>query len=104
MPKYKVITASYLDSMLLRHVAFLSRVSLPATKKFRNEFEEILKRLEKNPFQFPFSDDPNLPEGVYRKALFCKWYKALFCVDGNTVYLDAVVDCRMDNHVEMLSR
>ena len=47
-----------------------------------------------NPFQYPVDTDPNLPEGMYRKALFSRWYKALFIVENKTVYLDAVVDCR----------
>ena len=37
-----------------------------------------------------------MPEGQYRKAIFAKWYKALFMVEDQTVYLDAVVDGRMD--------
>ena len=96
MAKYKVILDPGLDKMLLKHAQFLSRVSLPAVKRFRQEFKEILRRLEENPYQFPLYDDPNLPPDTYRKAIFAKWYKAVFCVDDHTVCLDAVVDGRMD--------
>ena len=43
--------------------------------------------------------DPNLPEDIYHKAIFAKWYKALFMIDTNSriVYLDAVVDCRQSS-------
>ena len=61
------------------------------------EFAKVLDTLEQNPFQFPPELDYNLPDGAYRKALFSKWYKVIFSVAGNTVYLDAVLDCRQDN-------
>ena len=94
MAGYSVILASRVDRQLVLHASFLARVSIPAARKFSSEFEELLDRLEENPYQFTLETDPNLPENTYRKALFAKWYKALFAVEGNTVYLDAVVDCR----------
>lgn len=83
--------------MLIRHAGFLARVSIPAAKRMVREFQSLLDDLENNPLQFPVDGDYNLPPGVYRKALFCKWYKALFFVEGAKVYLDAVLDCRQDN-------
>lgn len=94
MARYTVIAASRVDGQLLRHIRFLAQVSVPAAKRFRKEYAEILERLEEDPFQFPPETDLNLPENVYRKALFAKWYKALFLVEKDKVYLDAVVDCR----------
>lgn len=97
MVKYKIIFAQRVDQMLLRHIEFLTCVSVPAARRFYQEFETILYKIEDNPFQFPVEEDLNLPSGRYRKALFAKWYKAVFSVSGDTIYLDAVVDCRMDN-------
>ena len=94
MACYTVIIASRVDSQLIQHIRFLANVSLPAAKRFRKEYSEILARLEENPFQFPLDTDPNLPEDMYRKALFARCYKALFMVENKIVYLDAVVDCR----------
>ena len=91
---HTVIAASRVDGQLLRHIRFLSQVSVSAAKRFRREYAEILDRLEENPFQFPPETDLNLPENMYRKALFARWYKALFLVENDKVYLDAVVDCR----------
>ncbi len=93
---YKIILAKRADQMLLRHTEFLSRVSLSATRKFYQEFEVVLQSIEDNPHQFPVEDDMNLPDGKYRKALFAQRYKAVFSVEEKTVYLDAVIDCRMD--------
>jgi hypothetical protein len=96
MAKYTVIAASRVDSQLLRHFGFIARVSIPAARRFRDDYEKFLDELEKNPLRFPPDTDPNLPEGLYRKLLFAKWYKALFMIDEQNaiVYLDAVVDCR----------
>ena len=94
--QYTVIFVSRVDAQLLKYVEFWARVSIPAAKAFRTEFAEILAQLEDNPFLFPPETDPNLPAGLYRKALFAKRYKVLFSVDDATVYLDAVIECRQD--------
>ena len=90
---YTVITASRVETQLVRHLEFLARVSIPAAKRFRDEYAAVLARLEENPFRFPLDTDPNLPGGLYRRAIFARRYKVLYMVDGSTVYLDAVVDC-----------
>lgn len=94
MAKYTVIAASRVERQLIRHIRFLAQVSVPAARRFRRDYAELLDRLEENPFQFPAETDPNLPENLYRRALFARWYKALFLVESDKVYLDAVVDCR----------
>ncbi len=96
-----LVISRRVDEMLLRHIAFLSRVSLPVAKKFRNDYAVILRRLAENPFQFPVETDLNLPEEAYRKALFARRYKAVFLVEKTTVYLDAVIDCRQEFDDEM---
>ena len=97
MSKYTVIASKRVDEMLIYHARFLAQVRISAAKQMVAEFAEILDALEKNPYQFPFETGYDLPNGVYRKALFCKWYKAIFSISENTVYLDAVLDCRQDN-------
>jgi len=99
MAKYEIVFSSRVDKMLMEHISFLARVSLPAARRLRNEFEETLKHMAENPYMFPVDTDLNLPENMYRKALFAKRYKALFTVEGQTVYLDAVVDCRQDTRI-----
>ena len=97
MANYNVIIAERADKMLISHARFLAKASKSAALRLADGFEEILRELGENPYQFPMETDANLPEGVYRKALFCKWYKAVFTVEGRNVYLDAVLDCRQDN-------
>ena len=97
--KYTVIFASRVDRMLLRHAEFLARVSIPAARRFRDEFRVILARIEDNPYQFPYETDMNLPSDTYRKALFAGRYKTLFLIEDNNVYIDAVFDCRQENTI-----
>lgn len=94
MAKYKIVLAKRVRSQLLQHVSFLSKVSLPAARRLRNAFEEVVKRLEDNPFQFPVDQIIAKFNLSYRKALFEKRYKVLFTVENNTVHIDSVVDCR----------
>ena len=96
MTKYKVIVSRRSDEMLLRHTEFLSRVSIPAARKFLIAFEELICNLEDNPFLYQTDNDPNLPSGKYRRAMFLTRYKMLYCIEEETVYVDAVVDCRQD--------
>lgn len=97
MGRYAVIVSRRADTMLVRHTRFLANVSVPAAKGLIKDFEKVLDALEDNPFQFPVETDYELPSGQYRKALFCKRYKALFAIEGDTVYLDTVLDCRQNN-------
>lgn len=97
MGKYAVTVSKRADAMLVRHTRFLANVSVPAAKELTKDFSKVLDALEDNPFQFPFETEYDLPPGQFHKALFYKRYKALFYVEGETVYLDAVLDCRQDN-------
>ncbi len=78
------------------HAEFIARVSPAAAYRMKEQFDAILARLRENPFQFPLARNPNLPAEIYRTAGFAKWYQLVFSVEGNTVYVDAVVDMRSD--------
>ena len=86
--------------MLLAHTAFLARVSVPASRRLFKEFAAVVAELEENPLQFPIREIDGL-EGEYRLALFAKRYEAVFTLEGQTVYLDAVLDCRMEPPEEL---
>lgn len=94
MEQYHVIIASRARMQLLRHIEFLARVSIAAARRLRDDFASVLEELEKNPYAFAKETDMNLPEGLYRRAIFGVRYKVLFIIEEKTVYLDAVLDCR----------
>jgi len=47
-----------------------------------------------NPFQFQLEEDLGLPSGKYRRVVFATSSKAVFSVFENTVFIDAIIDCR----------
>lgn len=94
--RYEIIVSRRAEQMLTSHICFLARVSIKAARRLRKEYADTLDALEDNPYQFPIEEDIDLPD-EYHKALFGKRYKVVFYVEDKTVYLDAVLDCRMDN-------
>lgn len=95
MPKYTVEFNPQLQQQLDTHVSFISRVSKPAARRLLDEFRDLVRQLTSNPYLYPLYDDPNLPSNIYHKALIGNWYKVVYYIDGGSVYVDAVVDCRM---------
>lgn len=99
--KYDVFVSKKAKEMLLLHVRFLSQVSVSAAKILRKEFSEIVDKLEANPFQFQEEVDLNLPRGKYRRAVFLRRYKVVFFVCGHEVYVDAIIDCRQAQDLDL---
>ena len=98
--KYNVILAKRADIMLLLHTEFLARASSFAARRLISDFIKAKNKLAKNPFQFPFADEidaPGITPEVYRKCLFFGRYKALFIIEDNNVFVDAIIDCRQEN-------
>lgn len=98
--KYNIILARRADRMLISHTDFLAQVSPSAARRLLGSFRKIMNLLADNPFQFPIADAldvPNIPPETYRKCLFDGRYKALFLVEDDNVYIDAVIDCRQEN-------
>jgi len=101
VPKiFEVILSRRSDKMLLSHTEFLARVSPAAARKLLSDFKKVTKKLTDNPFQFPFADELDalsIPPETYRKSLFYARYKALFVIEKDVVYIDAIIDCRQEN-------
>ena len=95
MSKYTVKFNPRLAGQLENHAAFLARVSRPAARRLLSEFRALIKQLSDNPYLYPPYEHPNLPPDIYRKAVLGKWYKVVYSVEGNCVYVDAVMDGRM---------
>lgn len=94
--KYAVIISDEAAQMLVCHSRFLAQVSETAAFHLVAEFEENAKSLQEFPERNPWLDDPLIPKGKYRKILMAKRYMIVYQVRGDTVYVDAMVDCRQD--------
>lgn len=95
--RYTVIVSEEAEAMLLDHTRFLARVNVSAANGLVSDFLELVASLETMPERFStFVRSGHRLEGYY-KALFAKRYLAIFCIEGQSVYLDFVVDCRKEN-------
>jgi plasmid stabilization system protein ParE len=97
---YTAIIYRRADRMLTSHTEFLARVSTTNARKLIADFHAAIKTITGNPLLYPFADDTdadNIPPNKYRKCLFHDRYKALYWIEGNHVYIDAIIDCRQDN-------
>ncbi|HHX27235.1 MAG TPA: type II toxin-antitoxin system RelE/ParE family toxin [Firmicutes bacterium] len=94
--EYTVIISDEAGQMLVSHSRFLAQVNESAAFQLITEFEYKAKSLKKFPQRNPWLSDPLVPAGKYRKLLIAKRYLLVYQVKGNTVYIDAVVDCRQD--------
>lgn len=98
--EHKIILSEIAEEMLLTHTEFIARISTTAARKLLSEFKKIKGRLSRNPHQFPFADEidaPGISPKTYRKCLFYNRYKALFLIEDDNVYIDAIIDCRQEN-------
>ncbi|MDR0425154.1 MAG: type II toxin-antitoxin system RelE/ParE family toxin [Clostridiales Family XIII bacterium] len=97
---YRVRLARRADEMLLSHTEFLAQVSPAAACRLLADFRKTTKLLADTPCMFPFADEldvPGIPPETYRKCVFDRRYKAIYIVEDDTVYIDAVIDCRQEN-------
>ncbi|USF27679.1 hypothetical protein N510_002636 [Firmicutes bacterium ASF500] len=96
MHSYRLKIHPRVSGQLEKHAEFIARVSRPAAVRFRTEFKKTLIRLVENPYLFPLLESDYQSEDFYRKALFGKWYKVIFYVEADVIYLDAVIDGRRE--------
>lgn len=82
--------------MLVSHVRFLANVSVPAANKLIDTFVEMSDSLALMPERNPWLEHDAIPFQKYRKLLFSIHYMALYQIQGNIVYVSAVMDCRQD--------
>lgn len=95
MPRYKVIISPRASRQLIAHVEFLSRKSVNAASRLAAEYKETVRQLRANPLQFPVDPHTEL-ETPPRVALFGKRYQLYFDIEGDTVFVGAVRDCRQN--------
>ncbi|GBR74321.1 toxin ParE [Candidatus Termititenax aidoneus] len=93
---YKVIVSERAADMLVKHAAFLAQVNVTAARRLVAEFEIKAMTLETLPERYPRLLHPLITKNKYRKLLFEKRYLLVYQIKKNTVYIDAVVDCRQD--------
>lgn len=82
--------------MLISHARFLANVSIPAANRLIDTFGEITDSLAAMAERNPWLEHEAIPFQKYRKLPFGGHYMALYQIEGETVYITAVMDCRQD--------
>ena len=98
MDSYHVYLSPKAKVMLEAHIDFLSQVSTEAAVHMKEEFLKALHSLEMIPLRYPVLVSEYIKYGKYRKMLVEKRYLVIYQVKENTVYVDAIVDCRTNYH------
>jgi mRNA-degrading endonuclease RelE of RelBE toxin-antitoxin system len=81
------------------HYEFLSRVSEKAAEKLLDGLLKDIHSLENMPYRNPIYDRPYLQRGKYRYMVSCGRYRIVYQIEGNTVFIDDIQDCRQsDDH------
>lgn len=97
MTKYKVIIDPNAFKILNKHVMFLARVSTKSAHSLRNTFIKTVKSLEENPERYPLWLPSFKLIHPYHKIVIEKRYIILFYIDKSNVFVDYILDCRMDS-------
>ena len=82
--------------MLIEHARFLANVSVTAANRLIDTFVEKADSLTAAPERNPWLENEAISFQKYRKLIFEKHYLALYEIQGNIVYITAVVDCGQD--------
>ncbi len=96
MKKYTLIVSDAATRELANHVAFLANVDKEAAKETKKRILDALKSLEELPNRFPFFENDYIPKNKYHKMYIKNWYLVLYQIRDDTVYVDAILDCRQD--------
>ncbi len=82
--------------MLILHARFLANVIETVANGLIDAFVETTDSLSSLPERNPWLENEAIPFQKYRKVLFGKYYMPLYKIQGDVVYINAVVDCRRD--------
>lgn len=99
---YHVYVDPAANDRMAEHMEFLARVSEDAANRLLDELMKGIRSLAKMPFRNPVYDRPYLSPGKYRYLIVGRRYRIVYQIDGDTVFVDDIQDCRQDNDKSIL--
>ena len=94
---YNVIVRPSVLIQLDKYIRFAANVSSKFAKAIRDKFYKELYELPNNPEQYPLWQPDFELADPYRNILIKKRYLIIFYIEENNVFVDYLLDCRMDN-------
>jgi hypothetical protein len=99
---FKVIVDPAANDRMYDHFEFLAQVSETAAEKLIDGLVSDIRSLESLPFRNPVYDRPYIQNGKYRYMMSCCRYRMVYQIEGNTVYVDDIQDCRQSDSSGLL--
>lgn len=95
--EYKVRISPAANDRMYDHFEFLARVSVGAAERLLADLMKDIRALADTPAACPPYEPSYLQPGKYRYKLSAKRYRIVFCIEGATVFVDDIQDCRQDD-------
>lgn len=92
MKQYKVVLSGEARNMLKSHLYYLAAVNPGAARALQRKLMGEIRSLAKMPERFPFLDGT----GPFRKLFAPNWYLVFYLVEGDTVFVEYIIDGRQD--------
>lgn len=92
----KIIVSDRARQMLAEHIRFLAKINTSVACNTKNRLIDAIRSLHQLPERYPFLQAEFIPPNKYHKMFVEKWYLILYQIKDQTVYVDAIVDCRQD--------
>lgn len=95
MRRYKVLISDAARKMLVDQVYFLAAVNPDAAQALRSRMMQDIRSLSQMPERFPYLEPENR-KSRYRKMFVPNCYLVIYTVEGDTVLVEYILDCRQD--------
>ena len=95
MRKYQVAISGEARRMLTEHVFFLARINPEAANKLKDKIMAAIRSLDTMPERYPYLD-PDDRRSPYRKMVVPNNHLVIYTIQGDTVYVEYVLDGRQD--------
>lgn len=99
---YAIAIAPAANDRMFDHFEFLARVSATAARRLLDGLMADIDSLESMPYRNPVFDRPYLPNGKYRYMISCDRYRIIYQIEGLTVFVDDIQDCRQSDNSSLL--
>ena len=100
--QYRVVVAPSANDRMYEHFEFLARVDEGAAKRLLTALVKGIRSLEKMPQRNPPYNRPYLKTGKYRYLLVADRYRVVYQIEGATVFIDDIQDCRQDDVANLI--
>jgi len=99
---YHVIVDPAANDRMYDHFEFMARVNETAANNLLDGLLSGIRSLEFMPQRNPVYDRPYLVSGKYRYLISCDRYRIVYQIDGDTVFIDDIQDCRQSDLKNLL--